>query len=165
MSHIWMSPVTHMNESCDTHEWVTSYTWLRLVTFIGKVVNICLGFSVNLVYKFKGKPGTTSVKPDFNNLGLKFHRGSQWVSVLSWLNLKENKDYFSCEHTWRSHYTHMNESCHTHERLTSYTWMSRVTHVNDSCHIHQRVMSHIWTSHVTQMNESCHIYEWVMSHI
>ena len=24
MSHIWMSPVTHMNESCHTYEWVTS---------------------------------------------------------------------------------------------------------------------------------------------
>jgi len=44
--------------------------------FIGKVVNICLGVSVNLVYKFKGKPGTTTVKHDFNHVGLKFHRGS-----------------------------------------------------------------------------------------
>ena len=52
--------------------------------FIGKVVNICLGVSVNLVYKFKGKPGTTTVKHDFNHLGLTFYRGSLWVSVLRW---------------------------------------------------------------------------------
>ena len=74
--------------------------------FIGKVVLICLRVSVNLVYKFKGKPGTTTVKHDFSPNGLKFHRGSPWVSILSWLNLKANKDYFSyedddrCIHVW-----------------------------------------------------------------
>jgi len=46
------------------------------VKFIGKVVFICLRVSVNLVYKFQGKPGTTTVKHDFNPNGLKFHRGS-----------------------------------------------------------------------------------------
>jgi len=44
--------------------------------FIGKVVFICLRVSVNLVYKFQGKPGTTTVKHYFNPNGLKFHRGS-----------------------------------------------------------------------------------------
>ena len=77
------------------------------VTFIGKVVCICLRVSVNLVYKFQGKPGTTTVKHDFNPNGLKFHRGSPWVSILSWLNLKANKDYFSYEHDWF-------QSCHTY---------------------------------------------------
>ena len=65
--------------------------------FIGKVVFICLRVSVNLVYKFQGKPGTTTVKHDFNSNGLKFHRWSPWVSILSWLNLKANKDSFSYE--------------------------------------------------------------------
>jgi len=45
-------------------------------TFIGKVAFICLRVSVHLVYKFQGKPGTTTVKHDFNPNGLKFHRGS-----------------------------------------------------------------------------------------
>ena len=49
--------------------------------FIRKVVKICLGVSVNLVYEFKGKPGTTTVKYDFNHLGLKFHRGSPCIYV------------------------------------------------------------------------------------
>jgi len=66
--------------------------------FIGKVVFICLRVSVNLVYKFQGKPSTTTVKHNFNPNGLKFHRGSPWVSILSWLNLKANKDYFSYEY-------------------------------------------------------------------
>ena len=74
--------------------------------FIGKVVFICLRVSVNLVYKFQGKPGTTTVKHDFNPNGLKFHRGSPWVSILSWLNLKANKDYFSYEYVFTMVWTY-----------------------------------------------------------
>ena len=32
MSHIWMSHVTHMNESCHTYEWVMSHIWMSHVT-------------------------------------------------------------------------------------------------------------------------------------
>jgi len=56
---------------------------------------ICLGGSVNLVSKFQGQPGTTTVnlvlKHDFNPNGMKFYLESPWVSVLSWLNIT---DYF-----------------------------------------------------------------------
>jgi len=30
--HIWMSHVTHLNESCHTEEWVMSHIWMRNVT-------------------------------------------------------------------------------------------------------------------------------------
>jgi len=53
-----------------------------------------------------------------------------------------------------SHVTHMNESCHTYERVMSHIWTSHVTHMNESCHTFERVMSHIWMSHVTHMNTS-----------
>ena len=66
---------------------------------------------------------------------------------------------------WMSHATHMNESCHTYERVTPHIWMSHVTHMNESCHTYEWVMSHIWMSRVTHMNESCHTYECVMAHI
>jgi len=75
--------------------------------FVGKLVFIFLRVSANLVYKFQGKPGTTTVEHDFNPNGLKFHRGSPWVSILSWLNLKANKDYVSYENTaYASLYVH-----------------------------------------------------------
>ena len=32
MSHIWMSHVTYMNESCHTYEWVMSHIWMSHVT-------------------------------------------------------------------------------------------------------------------------------------
>ena len=44
--------------------------------------------------------------------------------------------------TWMSHLTHMNESCHTREYVTSHTSMSHVTHMDESHH-------------------TCHTYEWV----
>jgi len=53
-------------------------------------------------------------------------------------------------HIWMGHVTHMNESCHTYERVMSHIlW----------------VMSHIWMSHVTHMNGSCLTYEWAMPHV
>jgi len=108
-------------------------------------------------------------------------------------------------------HTSINESWHTCEWVMAHTWMSHVTPMNESCHTHlpfatpltmtttldMRMytllsMSHaalIWVSHVTHIcmrhvtyipdndnnaryayvhtyiNESCHAYEWVMSHI
>ena len=59
----------------------------------------------------------------------------------------------------------MNESRHTHEWVTSHVWMSHVTHMNASCHTYECVMAHICIHHVTHMNKSCHTYEWVISHI
>jgi len=42
--------------------------------------------------------------------------------------------------------------------------MSHGTHINESRHIYQWVTSHVWKSHATHTKESCHTYEWVMSH-
>jgi len=69
--------------------------------------------------------------------------------------------------------THMNESCHTYEWVTSHIWMSHVPHMNESCHTykwvmshtHQWVMSHTWMSHVTCKNESCHMYAQVIHEV
>ena len=37
LSHIWMSHVTHMNESCHTYEWVMSHIWMSHVTHMNEV--------------------------------------------------------------------------------------------------------------------------------
>ena len=57
-------------------------------------------------------------------------------------------------HMWTSHVTHVNEPCHTSERVMSHIWMSNVTHMNESCHTDDWVMSHI-------RYKSCHTYEWI----
>ena len=71
--------------------------------------------------------------------------------------------------TWKSHVTHMNQSCHTYERVMSHVWTSHVTH-ESSLHAHllqwtSRKHLCIWKSHVTHMNQSCHTCEWVTSHM
>ena len=93
--HTWMKRLLHTSMKIIS----------RISAFMWKVVFICLRVSVNLVYKFQGKPGTTA-KHDFNPNGLKFHRGSPWVSILSWLNLMANKDYFSHEGTYTRYNFH-----------------------------------------------------------
>ena len=85
---------------------------------------------------------------------------------VTWLVLSHMKGW--C-HTWMSHVTRMNESCHIYEWIMSHIWMSLVTHMNESCHIwtghvtYEWVMAHARMIHITHMNESCHTYEWVMS--
>jgi len=83
-------------------------------------------------------------------------------------------------HTWMSHVTHINESCHTYECTTCEYWgdvrsgrfkLSRVTHnscvtwrihVCDmsrvTCHTHECVMSHIWMGHNTHTNVPTRIW-------
>jgi len=73
-------------------------------------------------------------------------------------------------HISTSHVTHINESGHTHEWVTSYwlkNWllptlaspielamrMSHVPHINESCHTYQRVRSDTRTSHVSQVHK------------
>ena len=59
-------------------------------------------------------------------------------------------------HTWTSHVTHMNESCHRREEAMSNIWKSHVAHVNESYPTYERVILRIRMSHVTRMNASCH---------
>jgi len=55
---------------------------------------------------------------------------------------------------WMSHVTHVEESRHTCEWVTSYMWLSHVTHVNESRHTCEWVTSHMRMSDVrTRMRE------------
>ena len=41
MSHMWMSHVTHVNESCHTCEWVMSHIWMSHVTRMNESCHTC----------------------------------------------------------------------------------------------------------------------------
>jgi len=45
---------------------------------------------------------------------------------------------------------------HSCEWVMSDTWKSHVSHVDESCLTCECVMSHMWKSHVPHVNESCH---------
>jgi len=57
---------------------------------------------------------------------------------------------------WKSHVTHVYESCDIYAWVMEHTWKSHVTHVKESCHTCVRVMSHVCKIHVTNVIESCH---------
>ena len=72
--------------------------------------------------------------------------------------------------SWVSHVTHMTESRHTYEWVTSHMWMSHewaTSHIwmNQSTPRNIMRMSQSWVSHVTHKNESRHTYERVVSHM
>ena len=131
-----------MNASCHTYECVMSHIWMSHVTQSKWANTICMW--------------THHIA--FTN---EFHYTCIWFLSHIYKGVMS--------HVSTSHVTHINESCHTYQRVMSHC----ITHAYDfyptytkaSCHTYQRVMSHIWMSHVTHINESCHTYEWVMSHI
>jgi len=69
----------------------------------------------------------------------------------------------------RLHVTHMDESCHSYEWVTSHTIaattgrypVDHVAYMNESHHTYEWVISHIWVNHMTYM-EWCRTYRWVM---
>jgi len=79
-----------------------------------------------------------------------------------------NESRHTCEwvtsHIWMSHFTHMNESRHTYEWVMPQIWMSHGIHKNESRDIWEWVTWHMGMSHVTYENESCDIWEWVTWH-
>ena len=68
-------------------------------------------------------------------------------------------------HIWMGHVTHMKEECDTCEIVMWQTWLGQVTQMHESCHTFICVMSLVWTSRLTRRIKSGHTYDWVTSHI
>jgi len=151
MSHMCMSHVTHVHESCHTYKWVIRMCdqWISLKTdsFVWNDSFICVTW-----------------------------KAQHAMFVVSWWFPPPTEYNRVMSHRWTSHDTHMNESCHTYESNMSHIvmshgmqwivvfgmapsssriWTSHVTYINESRHTYQRVTSHISMSHVTHINESC----------
>ena len=157
MSHIWMSHVTHMNESCHTYDRVLSQIWKNHFTRTNELFHTFKCVSIARPRQLIG-----CLKPQVT-----FHkRATRYRALLRKRSSKDKASYGSSPVVnvgkclcWGDGWvmSHIWTSCHTYER--------HVTHMNEWFCTIERVMSHIWMSHVTYMNESCHTYEWVMSHI
>jgi len=68
-------------------------------------------------------------------------------------------------HMWKSHVTHVKESCHTCERVMSHMWKSHFTHVKESytgdCRTRCVLSSEQVTLRVLKFWCMCHSCEWV----
>jgi len=155
-SHMWMSHVAHVDESCRTCEWVVSHMWISHVAHVDESCRTC-----------------------------EWVLSHMWMSRVAHVDQSCRTCEWVVSHMWMSRVAHVNESCRTCEWVLSHTWMSPVAHVNESCgrvisHTYfpprcaavlyvtspcKWVTPHIWMSHVAHMNESRRICECVTSHI
>jgi len=172
---IWMSHVTHMNESCHArgrvmshvwtcdavriHEWVMSHIWMSHVTHMNESCHTYAWVMSHIWLSHATHRG----------LQAQVVRTCDAVRIRGWV----------MSHTWMSHVTHTDESCHTsraagpsweHPWLVTNTWISHVTHMKESCHIwmshvkRESAILHIWMSQ-SNVNESFRAYEWVSWHL
>jgi len=172
--HIWMSYVTHINESCHTYEWVMSHIWMSHVIHID--IHNSIGHVTHFVetYKRDLHKSKETYKRDLHILKeflelhkpllekssyLRSHEVSCWVtnSYESRTMYVSHKPLLEKSSHLRSHYV----SCwvaNSYESRTMYVshqlciWATFKSFVN----IHESLRSH-----VTRMNESCLTYEWV----
>ena len=160
MSHIWLSHVTHMNESrhtcewgmphtsraadlmnksCHKYDWVMSHIWMSHVTRMNE---------------------SCHTHPELQN-----SRKSQSLGLV--IHMKDSCHTYEWvrSHICMSHVTRMNESCHTHPELQNLRKSQSTTEkasigksrwlINNSRHMYEWVMTNIWTSHVTNVHKSC----------
>jgi len=188
MSHIWISHVIHIHESCHTYEWVMSHIWISHVIHIHES---CHTYAWVMSHIYMSHV-------------IHIHESCHtyaWVMSRIYMS---HVIYTEWVTSTFYHVTHMNRSYPTHQpRHTSkrgwlvngvtpdisiwwhtYTWvmahiyMRRVSHTYEMshvdiipCHTCAGVMSHIWMmshmcmSHVPHMHQSCHTYTWVTTHI
>jgi len=105
MSHMWVSHVTHMSESCHTCEWGMSNMWMSHVTHMNESCHACQCVVSHM-----------------------------WMSHVTHVNEACHTCEWVMSHLWMSHITPVNEWRHTYEWGMSHIWMCHVTHMNESCH-------------------------------
>ena len=146
MSHICMSHVTHVNESCHTYTCDRTQRLLTHITISWVMSHICMSH-VTHVNK------SCHTYACCRTQRLLTHMAMDWVMSHIWMKDTSNANK-KC---------HMGKSAKT-QRLSTYVWMSHVAHMNvpdtETIDAH-----HYELSHVAYVHGSCHTCEWVMSHI
>jgi len=157
MSHIWMSHVTHMNESCQSvhvHECGSRHTRKckrntcmipSFFAFLFSAFSLCTIFCGFFVFA-----------PVFSVLSVFFFLVFSFVLWIFTSAVSVFSAQGEMSRTWMSHV-----SWHI-------TWMSHATHTREDekrGFWAQRDTRHVRIDHVTWRNESCHTYQWVVSHL
>jgi len=155
MSHTWMSRVTHMNGSCHTYEWVMSHLRMRHVTHMNGSCHThewcrLMRTAQHVFGNTYEHTLTKTVRAWRQQLQLHVSR-----DLLCTPAGADGMSYDSwvVSHIWMCHVTHTNEPWHTYEWVMSNVRMGHVTPMNESCHTYEGVTSHVWMSHVTHMHK------------
>jgi len=165
MSHVRMSHVTHINESCHTYEWVMSHIWRIRDTHMKESCYMYEGVTTyhNMYEGVTNSCHVTCMKETRTHVMLhvwRSHDMSQHVvtprSVLQcvvvscrWVRDISMWAIRLRSHDMSQHVTPINPSCHMCDMLTC------VTHMNELCRTYGWVY---WLLH------TCHTYKSGMSH-
>jgi len=123
MSHIWMSHVTHMNESCHTYEWVKSNIWMSHVTHMNESCH---------TYEW--------VIPYMHTIYIqvcRWHEGMQMSSTYKSLSSTSHVIYIlihMCDMTWQV-------MSSTYKSLSSTRAWIVMSNLNKSCHLHTQCIA------------------------
>ena len=191
MSHVWVSHVTHVIQSCDTYKSVrVSSTVLDLDRSSGRNSSSGQNFCGSSLVLWRihalscHRPGITHMShvAGVNESCHTYELSSCHTHQGAVIPRRQVSPMWVMSHvsqTWMSHFTRVNESCHVCEYVISDVWTSLVIHVkglsywrqgvrchaHESCHTGERGMSHVRMSHITLTSASCYSCEWVMSHV
>ena len=99
---------THMNKSCRTYEWDMSHIWTGHVIHMNES---CHTYERDMSYIWTGHVIHTHERSSHTYQQDTSHTCAHSAPVTKLVTL----------HIWKSHVTHMNESCHTYKRIMSNT--------------------------------------------
>jgi len=119
------STATWMNESCHTYEWVMSHVWMGYISVFSRM-------SESGVMSHTWMSHGTHMNESRHTYA--------WVKQNMSAPTSMNE---SCRAKWLIHMCNMTHLyVWPYSRVMSHIWMSHVAHVNESCHTHEWVTSH-----------------------
>ena len=139
VSLIQKSHATHMNESCHACELITSHLWMSHITHVNEW----------LMSHIECLPTTTPAVLPFSS---SYVRVFYIIYMCTWMSRITLMNAWAMSHIEcaprstvvvftalrMSHGTHMNDSCHTHIRMThvtlTYEWVMSHLHMNELWH-------------------------------
>jgi len=158
MSHVWMSHVTHVNESCHTSEWVMSHVWIKSCHTSEWVPSHVWISHVTL--RLPQYPATHCNTQQHTTTHCNNHDLNESCYICEWVE----RHVWVMSNVWRRNVTHIKDPhvCYRHK------WPMCVTDMNDSC-VWQTWMTHVCDTHewlmcVTHMNDSSVWQKW-MTHV
>jgi len=120
MSHIRMSHVARMNNTCCAYGWVMSHMNLW---------GICMSCHIWISHVTHMNEWSRVMS-------------HMWMRYVTHISESCHAYEWVMSHIWISHVTHVNKTCHTYEWAMSHVWTSHIAHMNESCHTYEWVTSY-----------------------
>ena len=139
--HSSCTSVTHMNKSCDTHEWVMLHTWMSHVTRMNRLCHTQINASCHISEYVMSRKLRHTHQTQLSTAPAQVWHTYKWVM----LHIRLTHSYV----------------CQTYECVMSHKWIRHVAPItshtsNAAFHSSCTNVTHIWMSRITHMNASCY---------